>query len=259
MSDEEFRGRRVVITGAAGVYGSWIAQAFAAKGARLLLIDFREAPLRATADAVRSAAQEVLTQECDLRDPAATVAIADLVRAHWHAPDVLINNAGVYPHQPIMDMRLDDWDAVMELNVTAPFLLTQALARLMIDAGVHGSVVNMSSGAATTTRAGSVHYSTSKAALSMLTRGYALELAPHGIRVNAVSPGFAPGSEVSHLNDEYVAMMTRSIPMGRTSGPNDSSEAILFLCSAAASYITGTTLVCDGGRAAGTFGAAVSR
>lgn len=259
MRDGEFRGHRVVVTGAAGVYGRWIAEAFAAEGARLLLIDLREEPLRATAEAVRALAQEVLTYTCDLRDPAATAAIADLVRERWQSPDVLVNNAGVYPHQPIMDMRLDDWDAVMELNVTAPFLLTQALARLMIDASVRGSVVNMSSGAAGTTRPGSVHYSTSKAALSMLTRGYALELAPHGIRVNAVSPGFAPGSEVSHLNDDYVAIMTKSIPMGRTSGPHDSSEAILFLCSAAASYITGTTLVCDGGRAAGTFGASVSR
>jgi 3-oxoacyl-[acyl-carrier protein] reductase len=259
MKDGEFRGRRVVVTGAAGVYGKWIAEAFAGEGARLLLIDFREGPLRATAEALRARAAEVLTHACDLRDPAATVAIADLVREHWQAPDILVNNAGVYPHQPIMDMHLGDWNAVMELNVTAPFLLTQALARLMIDAGVRGSVVNMSSGAANTTRPGSVHYSTSKAALSMLTRGYALELAPHGIRVNAVSPGFAPGSEVSHLNDDYVAMMTTSIPMGRTSGPHDSSQAILFLCSAAAVYITGTTLVCDGGRAAGTFGAAVGR
>ena len=259
MKDGEFRGRRVVVTGGAGVFGKWIAEAFAAHGARLLLTDLRDAPLQAIAEKLRAGGTDVLTHACDLRDPAATMAVAKLVREQWQAPDILVNNAGVYPHQPIMDMRLDDWNAVMELNVTAPFLLTQALARLMIAAGVRGSVVNLSSGAADTTRPGSVHYSTSKAALSMLTRGYALELAPHGIRVNAVSPGFAPGSEVSHLNDEYVAMMTKSIPVGRTSGPHDSSEAVLFLCSEAASFITGTTLVCDGGRSAGTFGAAVSR
>jgi 3-oxoacyl-[acyl-carrier protein] reductase len=252
-------GRRVVVTGAAGVYGTWIAEAFAAEGARLLLVDFREAPLAALAGSLKKSAAQVLTFVCDLRDPAAAEAIAGLVREQWKSPDILVNNAGVYPHKPTMELTLEDWNAVMELNVTAPFLLIQALAGLMIEQGVRGSVVNMSSGAANTTRPGSVHYSTSKAALSMLTRGYALELAPHGIRVNAISPGFAPGSEVSHLNDEYVAMMTKSIPIGRTSGPGDSSQAVLFLCSEAASYITGTTLVCDGGRAAGTFGAAVSR
>ena len=255
----EFAGRRAVVTGAAGVYGSWIAAAFADEGARLLLVDFRPEPLERVAAGLRSSAQEVLTHACDLRDPASAADIAQLVRETWGAPDILVNNAGVYPHQPTMDLSLEDWNAVMDLNVTAPFLLTQALARLMIEGGVKGSVVNMSSGAANTTRPGSVHYSTSKAALSMLSRGYALELAPHGIRVNAVSPGFAPGSEVSHLNDDYAAMMTRSIPLGRTSGPRDSSQAVLFLCSERASYVTGTTLVCDGGRSAGTFGAAVNR
>lgn len=252
-------GRRVVITGAAGIYGTWIAQAFAAEEARLLLVDFREEPLLAVARSLEKSAAEVLTHVCDLRDPASAESVARLVREQWQAADVLVNNAGVYPHHPTMELTLADWQSVMDLNVTAPFLLTQALARLMIEHGVKGSIVNMSSGAASTTRPGSVHYSTSKAALAMLTRGYALELAEHGIRVNAVSPGFAPGSEVSHLNDEYVAMMTRSIPLGRTSGPADSSQAVLFLCSEAAAYITGTTLVCDGGRAAGTFGAAVSR
>lgn len=255
----EFHERRVVLTGAAGVYGRWIAEAFAAQGARLLLVDFREQALGQMARSLEGRTDEVLTYVCDLRQPESATAIASLVKDRWQSADVLVNNAGVYPHKPTMELSLADWNAVMDLNVTAPFLLTQALARLMIESGVHGSVVNLSSGAANTTRPGSVHYSTSKAALSMLTRGYALELAPHGIRVNAVSPGFAPGSSVSELNEEYVAMMTRSIPLGRTSGPGDSSQAVLFLCSEAASYITGTTLVCDGGRAAGTFGAPVSR
>jgi 3-oxoacyl-[acyl-carrier protein] reductase len=85
----------------------------------------------------------------------------------------------------------------------------------------------------------------------MLTRTYALELAPYGIRVNVVNPGFAPGSEVSRLDEDYVEMMIRTIPLGRTSGPHDSSEAVLFRCSDRASYITGTTLTVDGGRSAG--------
>lgn len=141
----------------------------------------------------------------------------------------------------------------MDVNLTAPFLLTRDLARLMIKDQVRGAVVNITSAAANTTRLGSGHYSTSKAGLAMLTRAYALELAPHGIRVNAVSPGFAPGSKVSTLDDHYIATVEASIPLGRTSGPCDAAEAVLFLCSKRASYITGTTLTVDGGRSAGTF------
>ena len=101
-------------------------------------------------------------------------------------------------------------------------------------------------------RTGSVPYSTSKTALERLTAGLALELAPHRIRVNAVSPGFAPGSTVSPLSPAYVDAMLTRIPLGRASGPDDAPNAILFLCSARASFITGATLAVDGGNSLGT-------
>jgi 3-oxoacyl-[acyl-carrier protein] reductase len=101
-------------------------------------------------------------------------------------------------------------------------------------------------------RTGSVPYCTSKAALERLTAGLALELAPHGIRVNAVSPGFAPGSTVSPLPPAYVEAMLARIPLGRPSGPDDAPAAVLFLCSERASYITGATLAVDGGNSIGT-------
>jgi 3-oxoacyl-[acyl-carrier protein] reductase len=114
-------------------------------------------------------------------------------------------------------------------------------------------VVNIGSGAARrTTRTGGV-YAASKAALEMLTRALALEAGEAGIRVVAVGPGFAPGSEVSALPDDHVAKMRASIPLGRTSGPDDAPAAILWLCSGAASFVTGTTLDVDGGRTAGDF------
>lgn len=253
-----FDGRRVFLTGAAGVYGTWLAEAFAREGARLLLTDLREADLDILAERLLSHA-EAMTFAADLRDPESSERLVKVVREHWGAPDIVINNAGVYPHQYFRDMTLENWMNVISLNLTAPFLLTRDLSQLMIQEGVAGCIVNITSGASNTTRPGSGHYSTSKAGLTMLTRAFALELAPHRIRVNAVSPGFTPGSEVSHLNDEYVTMMTRTIPLGRVSGPHDSSEAVMFLCSDAASYITGTTLTVDGGRSAGTFGAPVSR
>ncbi|MHB8619130.1 MAG: SDR family NAD(P)-dependent oxidoreductase, partial [Chloroflexota bacterium] len=219
----------------------------------------RPEPLEALAGELRRQGAEVLTRIVDLRQPDDIATLAAFVAGQWRSADILVNMAGIYPHQMLLDMKLGDWLAVMDLNLTAPFLLTRDIAMLMIEQGVHGSIINVTSGAASATRPGSGHYSTSKAGLAMLTRAYALELAPHGIRVNAVSPGFAPGSEVSVINEEYVAMMKKTIPLGRTSGPDDSSQAILYLCSERAAYVTGTTLTVDGGRSAGTFGAPVSR
>lgn len=250
---DEFVGKRVLVTGAAGVFGSWIADTFALHGSRLLLADRRSDALEDLKTRLALKSREVITHATDLRDPGSIRELVEVVTRFWAAPDIVVNNAGIYPSQYLLDMDLNNWQEVMDVNLTAPFLLTRDLARLMIKDHIPGAVVNITSAAANTTRLGSGHYSTSKAGLTMLTRAYALELAPHGIRVNAVSPGFAPGSEVSNLNANYIAAVEASIPLGRTSGPHDAAKAVLFLCSDSASYITGTTLTVDGGRSAGTF------
>lgn len=146
-----------------------------------------------------------------------------------------------------------EWSEVMAINLTAPFLLTQAFARLMQARQVTGCFVNIVSKSAQRPRPGGGPYAVSKAGLAMLTRAFALELAPLGIRVNAVSPGLAPGSEVNALSDEYIATMLRRIPLGRPSSADDVGAAVLYLCSDHAAYITGATLVVDDGSAAGEF------
>lgn len=250
---DQFVGKKVVITGAAGIFGRWIAEAFAYVGAHLLLSDVREQELRAAAANPVLEQTNVLVHQTDLRDQQQIEDLANMVAKEWSSADILINNAGIYHRQRLMDMQIDQWNQSLGVNVTAPFLLTQLLAQQMIDNGTTGSIINISSGAAQSTQIGGGHYSTGKAALAMLTRAFALELAPHGIRVNAVVPGFAPGSEVSELSNDYVQNMIASIPLGRTSGPDDAPTAILYLCSQAASFITGTTLNVDGGKAAGAF------
>src|SRR5262249_46250968 len=135
----------------------------------------------------------------ELRDDGSVLDLVGLVAREWSAPDVLVNNAGIYPRGGLLDIAADEWDRIMDVNVRAPFLLSRERARVMTGAGVRGAIVNIPSGAARTMRTGSVPYCPSKAALERLTAGLALELAPHGIRVNAVSPGFAPGSTVSPL------------------------------------------------------------
>ncbi len=247
----EFESKVVVITGAAGVIGTWIADAFAAEGAILVLSDKRRDQLDSMKKEGRWGASEVLIHESELSDAESLKDLVSAVEKRWGAPHILVNNAGVYPHSPLLEVELEEWNRIINVNLTAPFVLTKSFAGLMIGKGIRGSIVNILSGASLTVSRNGVPYSVSKAALLMLTRGSALELAPHKIRVNGVSPGFAAGSEVSPLDNDYVERMIRSIPLGRMSGPNDAASAVLYLSSEKASFITGTMLSVDGGRTAG--------
>ena len=243
-----FEGKRVVVTGACGVFGTWIAAAFAREGATLCLSDRRAEDLAAAAARLGPG---TLTHATELADEASVLDLARLVKARWGAPDVVVNNAGVYPRGLMLEIPAAEWDRIMDVNVRAPFLVSREMARLMIAAKAKGSIVNVSSGAARRMRNGSAPYCISKTALDRLTKGFALELAEYGIRVNAVEPGFAPGSTASPLSDAHVESTRERIPLGRESGPRDAAESILFLCSSRAGYVTGATLTVDGGLSAG--------
>jgi 3-oxoacyl-[acyl-carrier protein] reductase len=249
-----FKDKKVVITGAAGIYGGWIAAAFAREGARLCLSDFRRDLLDGVVTRLGLDPATTLLHGTELTDASSIRDLALLVAAEWEAPDIVINNAGVYPRTGIL-LNLDEaeFDRIMSVNVRAPFIVTKHLARLMIDRGVHGAFVNIGSGAARQMPTGSVTYCMSKTALERLSKGQALELAPHRIRVNVVEPGFAPGSDFSQLPPDYVERMTARIPLARTSGPDDTSGMVMYLCSPAASYITGAVVSVDGGNSIGTY------
>jgi len=190
----------------------------------------------------------------ELTDSSSICELAALVAASWGAPDIVINNAGVYPRTgELLYLAEAEFDRIMSVNVRAPFLVTQAMAKLMIAERVGGVFVNIGSGAARQMPTGSVTYCMSKTALERLSKGQALELAPHKIRVNVVEPGFAPGSDFSYLPPDYVYRMTARIPLARNSGPDDTPQVVMFLCSPAASYITGTAIAVDGGNSIGTY------
>lgn len=248
----EFQGHRVVVTGAAGVMGRWISSAFAEQGACVLATDSRKRDLEALADDLRGHGGTVDVVAADLSSDDGVAAVLSEAARLWRSPTILVNNAGVYPHGAISDTSVGQVRDIFEINVMAPYALSRGVAGQMADAGVGGAIVNIGSGAGNAPATGGAAYAASKAALHMLTRAFALELAPLGIRVNTVQPGFAPGSQVSHLDEDYVARMTSTIPLGRTSGPGDAPEAVMFLCSSRASFITGATLAVDGGRTAGT-------
>jgi 3-oxoacyl-[acyl-carrier protein] reductase len=248
----EFKNKSVVVTGAAGVFGRWIVEYFAREGADLCLSDIRESDLRKLAEGLKLDPTRTIIHATELTDEASIKELAGAVQKKWRAPDIVINNAGLYPKCALLDLDVAEWDKIFDVNLRAPFLVGREMAKLMVADKRQGSIVNISSGAARKMNASSVPYCTSKTALERLSKGFALELAPHRIRVNIVEPGFAPGSEVSHLSSSYVEQMVKNIPLGRTSGPDDATSAIAYLCSDKASFITGAVLSVDGGNSIGS-------
>ena len=248
---QDFTGQSVIVTGALGIYGTWIADAFARAGARLCLTDRNPAALQQRL-AASGAAEGSFTHPADLTNDAEIAALIAEIARRWGTPDILVNNAGIYPSGFLLDIDAAEWDRIMDINIRAPFLLSQAVAKQMIAAGRPGNIINISSGAARKMRRSVVPYCLSKTALDRLTKGFAIELAQFGIRVNAVEPGFAAGSTASPLTEQHVRQTTAGIPLGRVSSPDDAAAAILFLCSPAANYITGTSIAVDGGNSIGS-------
>lgn len=243
--------RHIIITGAASGIGRQIAVRFARQGDQLTLVDIStEALADAATDCTRAGSEDVDTITADLRSADGP---RSMVYEAWaSAPvDVLVNSAGVYPATPFLDLNADTWDAVTNLNTRAPLLATVALANLVVNAGRTASVVNISSGAALRARPGAAPYSTSKAALEMVTRASALELGPLGLRVNAVAPGFVTvDSSVNPVTEDYAAAVSAN-PLGRRGEPDDIARAVLWLASSEAEWITGEVLRVDGGSSAG--------
>lgn len=247
----DLKGKRAVVTGACGVIGRWLAQTLAEAGCDLCLTDARQDQLDALAvDLMLSGAS--FAQACDLMDDASMAGLINAVGARWGAADILVNNAGIYPSAFLLDSSNDDFDRMFGINLRAPFVLTKGLAIQMIKKGVKGSVINISSGASRKMRRTVVLYCTSKTALDRLTKGFAVELAEYGIRVNALEPGFAPGSAVSPLSDAHIASTTEQIPLGRAATRQDVGAALLYLASDMSAYVTGSTMTVDGGNSIGS-------
>ena len=158
-----------------------------------------------------------------------------------------MNNAGVYPRVPFLAMKEGDWDYVLDVNLKGSFFCAQAAARYMVQAGRRGAIINLSSQAVRGAVLG-VHYSASKSGVVGMTRAMALELAPHGIRVNAVAPGLTDTAQPRYGHDEEgLASLARAVPIGRMAQPSEIGDVIVFLASEDARYITGQVVNVNGG------------
>ncbi len=251
MSD--FTGDVVYVTGAASGIGLGIAEAFYAAGASVSLGDFRADALE-TIRGRFADQQRVHLQEVDVRDEENVSRFFSTSEDAIGKPSIVIANAGIYPNTPVVDMPVDEWDRVMSTNVRGVFLTCQAAARSMLETGTQGSIITVSSGAASSARRGASHYCASKAGVEMFTKVLALEMGEHRINVNCIAPGaVVANSVISPTSDKYKEALLKSIPWGRMGQPDDIARAALFLASPDADFITGTVLHVDGGSSAGRY------
>lgn len=246
----EFANDVVMLTGAGGRLGRPCALAFAAEGARLLLTDVAAPALEETVRLARARGATVAGVPGDVTRRSDVEAVLRAGRLGLGPVDVLVNFAGYVPVSSVLEVSEEEWDRVFAVNVKGTMLCCQAVGREMVGRGAAGRIVNISSGASTSARAGAAHYCGSKAAINMFTEVLATELGPHGIRVNAVAPGLVmdtvarKGEPIAH---PYVRDMLAATPLGRTGTPEDIAQAVLFLASPRSGWTTGEVLFVTGG------------
>ena len=241
-------GRVALVTGAQQGIGRAIAVTYAAAGADVAVnwLD-DEVGAEAVADAVRAQGRRAVTLRADVSDVAAVRAMVDRAVAALGRLDILVNNAGIFPRVPMLDMEEADWDRVLDTNLKGGFFCAQAAARAMVAQGGGGSILGLGSRAMGGTVRG-VHYTASKGGIAAMTKGMALELAPHRIRVNAIAPGLTDTAQPRYGSTEAeIAVMSAATPLGRMAQPGDIADTAVFLASDAAACITGQTIHVNGG------------
>lgn len=251
----DFNGEIVLITGGATGLGFAIARAFGLCGATIGLNDLTEGGVEAGCERLRRESIVCRGYVADVRDAGAVSALVAACEEEQGAPSVVVANAGLYPNTPFLDLSEAEWDRVIDTNLKGVFLICQTAARAMVRAGNAGRIIVVSSTAAQRAIWGWSHYCTSKAATVMLTRAMALELGTHGIRVNAVLPGYidiADGGR--HLSLAYREGARGAASLGRPGTPEDVARGVLMLASPLAEYINGAAVVIDGGASAGPAG-----
>lgn len=240
-------GKTAVVTGASRGIGKGIARALSSAGAQVLLVSRSKEDLEAAADEVTGVG-ETDWIAADVSEASDMRAVAERATRRFGSLDILCCNAGIFPQTSIATMAREEWDQVLATNVTGTFLAVQACLPAMRQKNRGRIVVTSSITGPVTGYPGWSHYGASKAAQLGFIRTAAVELAPHGITINAVLPGNIATEGLDELGDDYLTTMAASIPSGRLGTVEDIAAAVLFFGSDAAEYITGQTLVVDGGQ-----------
>lgn len=237
--------KTAIVTGAGRGIGQGIAKALAEAGYRVVVSDINQSEAEQVAAELKAIGAEAMAAKCDVSNGVEVEQLFAVAVKEFGGVDVLVNNAGIYPFKPFIQMSEADWDKVININLKSVFLCSQEAAKILPDGG---RIINISSVASLVGFAGLTHYCASKGGVNAFIRALALELAPRKITVNAVAPGSitTPGASQPG-NEDLVKQTLTQIPLARMGEPADIANAVVFLASEKSSYITGQVLVVDGG------------
>lgn len=244
----DLAGKVAVVTGASRGLGAQMSVALARAGADVVITSRTSDSLEDTAAAIRALGRRAAPIELDVRDDASVAAFGTAaVEAFGHV-DVLVNNAGCNVRKPIVDVTPADWDLVVGTNLRGSFFVAQAIGRHMIERG-SGRIVNIGSVTSVFGYGGIVPYTASRGGVRQMTMAMASEWGRHGITVNCLAPGWIETDQnrVLYQDAEWVAGLTERIPLGRPGTPSDLDGTVVFLASDASAYVSGQTILVDGG------------
>ncbi|WP_079989443.1 SDR family oxidoreductase [Candidatus Protochlamydia phocaeensis] len=245
---QRFTDQVVIVTGASRGIGRGIANLFADEGAKVMLVGRDEERLKGVQAAIQKKGKKAFYIQADVSNPKDMESMVQDTLKHYGKVDVLCHNAGIYPHARLENMTLEEWQKVINVNLTGTFLAVKACLPCMKAQGCGKIVITSSISGPRTALPGYSHYTASKGGIAGFVKTAAVELAKYRININAVEPGNIMTEGLENLGEEHIQNMIRAIPLGRLGTPEDVAHAILFLASKEADYITGQSLIIDGGQ-----------